>query len=82
MCYAVGFHIDVFAERGTDVIENKIVLVARRRSDLTTPKPLGRGGLGDGIYVFALLDWEAPQRASRRRYLLQRRLDETVGVDL
>jgi hypothetical protein len=36
------------------MIENKIVLVARRRSDLTTPKPLGWGGLGDGIYMFAL----------------------------
>jgi hypothetical protein len=85
VCYAVGFHIDVFAEKGTDVIENKIVLVARKRSDLTTPKPLGRGGLGDGMYVFALLDWEAPTRARRRRYIIQQRqrhLDKTVGVDL
>jgi hypothetical protein len=79
----------VFAERGTDMIENKIVLVARRHSDLTTPEPLGQGGLDDGIYVFALLDWEAPARAHRRCYLqpstaavIQRRMDEMVGVNL
>ena len=43
-------------------IENKIVLVSLDR------KGTGRGGAGE-YFVYALLDWDAPQRQRRQQYL-------------
>jgi hypothetical protein len=67
--HAVGWHRDVFASNGTDNIENKVLLLSKRRSDWTNTASLGRGGAGSGAFVFGLLDWEAPIRARRAIYL-------------
>ena len=56
--HPVGFHIDSFSCHGNgDVIENKICLINKQKSNSITEIPLGRGGCGPGIYVFAILDW-------------------------
>ena len=67
--HPVSFHRDVFANNGTNCIENKILLLSNRRSDWSQTSALGRGGLGPGAYVFALLDWDANVKGRRTRYL-------------
>lgn len=56
VCHAVGYHNDVFRNGSTNYLENRVVMdcpsYARR-----VEYPLGRGGSGNGIYTWALLDW-------------------------
>ncbi|CAJ1935365.1 unnamed protein product [Cylindrotheca closterium] len=54
--HPVGLHRDFFENKGTDQIENKIVLVSWRFSCTEHMKTLGRGG-APGLYTFAILDW-------------------------
>ena len=65
----MGYHRDTFSDRSGDKIENKILLVARDRSNLGSKNALGRGGAGPGLFVFALLDWRQSTRARRRRWI-------------
>ena len=61
--YAVGLHTDTASKHPVQVlasvgsfIENKMILPVsmfrRERSDV----PLGRGGMGNGVFVFAVID--------------------------
>ena len=72
-------HGDVFAgskaqeKDKCDDIENKVMFVSRRQSDLSQGLPLGRGGGGPGVFAFSLLDWGAGKR--------HRRNEPDCGVD-
>ncbi len=55
--HAVGYHNDVFFEGITEYLENRVVLKCRQLSRRNINKPLGRGGLENGDYAWALLDW-------------------------
>jgi hypothetical protein len=46
-------------------IENKVMFVSSRRSDLLQALPLGRGGGGKGVFTCSLLDWGAGKRCRR-----------------
>ena len=52
----VGSHVDVFADDGTDGIENKVILVVEHLSDHNNDVAQGRGGCGPKHYCIALLD--------------------------
>ena len=56
--HPVGYHLDSFSKNGGhDIIENKICLVNKQKSDYKSDFSLGRGGCGPGIFVYAILDW-------------------------
>jgi hypothetical protein len=69
--FAVKVHGDIFAglaarkEDKCDDMKNKVILVSRRRSDLSQALPLGRGGGGPGVFTCSLLDWGAGKRHRR-----------------
>jgi len=73
--HSVRYHLDVFAKirnkKGTDCIENKLLALHFLLSTFKGNLALGRGGAGPGIYLWALLDWQAPIRARHRVYLEQ-----------
>ena len=71
VCHPVGYHWYVFAGRGNDCIENKLLLLAMRRSQPGWSQALGRGGMGPGFFVWALLDWDAVIRQRGGLYLGQ-----------
>ena len=48
--HSVGFHLDTV--KGQPVLENKVCFKLRSKGD-----DHGRGGAGEGSFVFALLDW-------------------------
>ncbi|CAJ1937049.1 unnamed protein product [Cylindrotheca closterium] len=69
VAHPVGAHRDVFANNGTDCIENKLILVSsdwspRKGNHLVSR---GRGGL-PSFFTFAILDWDGPSVRRRRRY--------------
>ena len=57
LAHPVGYHRDTFSNNSGDTIENKVLFVCRDQSNTTSTLPLGRGGAGAGMYVYALLDW-------------------------
>jgi hypothetical protein len=69
--FPVKVHGDIFAgsaakaEDKCDDIENKVMFVSSRRSDLLQALPLGRGGGGPGVFTCSLLDWGAGKRCRR-----------------
>ncbi len=72
--FPVKVHGDIFAGSGAqdedkcDVIENKVIFVSHRRSDLSQALPLGRGGGGPGVFTYSLLDWGAGKQYRRNVY--------------
>jgi hypothetical protein len=56
VCHPVGYHNDVFRNGATNYMENRVVLQSKQRSN-SLDYPLGRGGLGNGKFAWALLDW-------------------------
>ena len=64
VCHPVGYHKDVFAQ-GKECLENKICFQASGRH---SPR-MGRGGLGQGRFVFAILDWANNDRGQLQRTL-------------
>ena len=56
VCHPVGYHNDVFRNGATNYMENRVVLQSGQHSN-NLDYPLGRGGLGNGQYAWALLDW-------------------------
>jgi hypothetical protein len=56
VCHPVGYHNDVFKNGMTNYLENRVVLECRNFSRPVN-YPLGRGGLENGTYTWALLDW-------------------------
>lgn len=67
--HPVGAHRDVFGrgENATDCIENKLVLTAELLYNKL--RSIGRGGAGPTTFCFAMLDWKAPARRRRARFL-------------
>ncbi len=57
VCHPVGYHNDVFKNGHTNNMENRVVLEYKQHSRPNLNFPLGRGGLGNGTYAWALLDW-------------------------
>jgi hypothetical protein len=57
VCHPVGYHNDVFKYGQTNNMENWVVLECKQYSMPNLNFPLGRGGLGNGTYGWALLDW-------------------------
>ena len=57
VCHPVGYHNDVFGKGHTNNMENRVVLGYKQYSRADVNFPLGRGGLGNGTYAWALLDW-------------------------
>ncbi len=57
VCHPVGYHNDVFKNKHTNNMENRVVLEYKQHSRPNLNFPLGRGGLGNGTYAWALLDW-------------------------
>jgi hypothetical protein len=56
VCHPVGYHNDVFRHGATNYMENRVVLQSKAQSN-KRGHPLGRGGLGNGKFAWALLDW-------------------------
>ena len=56
VCHPVGYHNDVFRKGATNYMENRVVLKCKRYSN-NLDYPQGRGGLGNGNFAWALLDW-------------------------
>jgi hypothetical protein len=57
VCHPVGYHNDVFKNGHTNNMENRVVLEYKQHSRPNLNFPLGRGGLGNRTYAWALLDW-------------------------
>jgi hypothetical protein len=56
VCHTVGYHNDVFKNKNTNYLENRVVMHYPPKSE-TVNYPLGRGGCENGQYAWALLDW-------------------------
>ena len=57
VCHSVGYHNDVSKKGCTSFLENRVVMEYRGYSKPDINYPLGRGGLDNGTYTWALLDW-------------------------
>jgi hypothetical protein len=56
VCHPVGYHNDAGKNGSTSFLENRVVLECRNLSR-SVNYPLGRGGLANGTFTWALLDW-------------------------
>jgi hypothetical protein len=61
--YAVGYHIDVFADDEPS-LENHICFLHSKEGEATSEPAQGRGDGGAGLFCWALLDW--PQKRQKR----------------
>lgn len=69
----VSGHVDEFPPNklndNSEDWENIRRLVCHKPPDIDSKYSIGRGGMGPGIYVFALIDWDA-RRERRTQYLV------------
>jgi len=69
--YPPGAHMDIFRGKEKEKIENKVVMTVKSKSSLKNDITLGRGGAGNGIFAYAIIDH--PDSSEARRDIRQRR---------
>jgi hypothetical protein len=67
VAYAVGYHIDVFADDEPS-LENCICFLHSKKGEATSEPAQGRGGGGAGIFCWALLDWTQKRQKRPARF--------------